>query len=83
MKKGSSRKLIKSGAAKRLLDDFLELESYVRSNTAHGIYELDGGVPETIISRETSDISQFFEFVCLNGLCFETKWHHILMTISN
>ena len=37
LKIGSGRKLIKSGAPKRLLDDCLEHESYIRYNTALGI----------------------------------------------
>ena len=45
LKKGTSRKLIKSGTQKRLWDDCLELEFYIRSNTAHGIYILDGEFP--------------------------------------
>ena len=51
LKKGSGRKLIKSGTLKRLWKDCLELESYLRSNTAHGIYKLNGEVPKTIMSR--------------------------------
>ena len=62
LKKSSSRKLIKSGIPKRLLDDCLELESYIRSNTANGIYKLDGEVPETIMSEEMSNINPFCEF---------------------
>ena len=83
MKKGSGRKLIKSGAQKRLWDDCLELESYIMSNTAHGIYKLDGEVPETIMSGKTSNKSQFCEFEWFEWCCFETKWHSILMTTSN
>ena len=62
LKKGFGRKLIKVGTPKRLWDDCFQLESYVRSNTALGIYKLDGEVPEMIMSGETSDISQFCEF---------------------
>ena len=62
VKKGSGRKLIKSGAQKRIWDDCLELESYIKSNTMHGIYKLDGEVPETLMSGKISDISQFCEF---------------------
>ena len=40
-------------------DDCLELEAYVRSNTAHEIYKFYREVPETVMSGETSDISQF------------------------
>ena len=41
-KKGSGKKLIKSSTPKKLWDGCLELESYIRSNTAHGISKLDG-----------------------------------------
>ena len=51
LKKDSGRKPIKSGAQKRLWDDCLELESYIRSNTAHSIYKLERKVPEIIMSR--------------------------------
>ena len=61
-KKGSSRKCIKSGIPKRPLDDYLELESYIRSNMAHGIYKLNGEVPDMKMSGETLNISQFCEF---------------------
>ena len=50
LKNVSSRKLIKSCSPKRLWDDCLKLESYIRCNTAHSINKLDGEVPETIIS---------------------------------
>ena len=62
LKKNSGRKLIKSGTPKRLWGDCLELESYIRSKTTHGIYKLDGNVPKIIMSGETSNISQFSEF---------------------
>ena len=42
-------KMIKSRAPKRLWDDCLD-ESYIRSNTVHGIDKLDGEVPKTIMS---------------------------------
>ena len=37
LKKGVSRKLINSGTPKRLWDDCLELESYIRCNTVQSI----------------------------------------------
>jgi hypothetical protein len=61
-KKGSGWKLIKSGIPKRLRDDCLELESYIKSNTVHSIYKLDEDVPQTIMSSKTSDINQSCEF---------------------
>ena len=62
LKKGAGRKMIKKRSPKKLWDDCLELEGYIRSNTAHDIFMLNGEVPETIMSGETSDISQFCEF---------------------
>ena len=59
---GSGRKIIKSGAPKRFWDDCLELESYIRSNTAHSIFKLDRLVPKIIMSGKMSNISQFCEF---------------------
>ena len=56
---GSGRKLMKSGAPKKLWDDCLEFESYIRSNTSDSNYKLGGEVPETIMTRETSDIVSF------------------------
>jgi hypothetical protein len=53
--------MVKSRAPKQLWDDCLELESLIRSNTAHTIYKLQGQVPETIVASETSDILLFCE----------------------
>ena len=47
--KGSVKKLIKSGAPKRLCEDCPEFEPYLRSNMAQGIYKLDGEVPDSIM----------------------------------
>ncbi len=43
----------------RLWDDCLELEAYIQSHSANSVYCLDGKVPKTYMSRETTDISQF------------------------
>ena len=59
LKKGAHHKLLQSRAPKHLWDDCLELDAYIRSNTAHEINKLDREVPETIMSGEMSDISQF------------------------
>ena len=42
--------------------DWIELESYIRSNATYSIYKLDGEVPQTIMSSKTSNISQLCEF---------------------
>ena len=59
MKKCSGRKRIKSRAPKRLWNDWLELESYIRSNTAHGIFKPDREVSKTV------PICEFEWFGCL------------------
>ena len=59
---GSSRKLIKSGAPKRLWHDCLELEFYLKSDTEHSIDIQDGEVPEMIMSSKTSDTTLFCVF---------------------
>ena len=66
-KRSSGRKLINSGIPKRLRDDCLELESYIRSNTMYSIYQLNGEFSKTIVSGETSDISKFMSLNGLNG----------------
>ena len=69
LKKGVGRQMVRSAAPKRLWDDCLEREAYVRSFTAHDIYRLNGQVPETVVSGETADISPFALF----------KWYEWVM----
>jgi Reverse transcriptase (RNA-dependent DNA polymerase) len=69
LKKGVGRQMVRSAAPKRLWDDCLEREAYVRSFTAHDIYKLNGQVPETIVSGETADISPLAQF----------KWYEWVM----
>ena len=59
LKKEASCKMLWSRAPKHLWDNCLELEAYIRSNTAHEIFKLDGEVCKTVMSGETSNISQF------------------------
>ena len=68
--KGAHFKLLQSRAPKCLWDDCLELEDYIRSNTAHKIYKLNGEVPKTVMSGETSDISQFCQLKWLEWVIF-------------
>ena len=42
LKRGTARKMLKMKLPKRLWDDCMELEAYIRSNTAHDIFELQG-----------------------------------------
>ena len=66
LKKGYGRKMIKFRAPKRLWKDCLE-EYYIKTNTAHGMYKLDWGVHETVMTGEIFNISQFCEFEWLDG----------------
>ena len=62
VKRGSGRKMVKAKSPAKLWDHCLELEGYIRSHTAIDNFELDGQVPETIVSGQTADISPFVEF---------------------
>jgi hypothetical protein len=62
LKKGTGRKLTSSGCPKRIWDDCMELEALQRSHTAHDIYQLKGQVPQTLMTGQTADISQLYEF---------------------
>ena len=62
LKMGVGRLMVGSKAPKRLWDNCLEQEAYIRSLTAHEIYQLDGQVPETIVGGETAYISPFATF---------------------
>ncbi len=41
---------------RRLWDDCLEYEAYVRSHTVHEIFKLDREVPETIMTIKIANI---------------------------
>jgi len=62
LKKGVGRQMVKSKSPKVLWDHCLEREAYVRSNTVQDIFQLNGQVPETVVSGETSDITTFAEY---------------------
>ena len=66
-----------------LWNNCLELELCSWSKTGHGIYKLDGEVTKTVISGDTSNISQFCEFEWGKWVVFQDKMAHILITISN
>ncbi len=50
LKKGAARKLTRSGVPLRLWCFSLDYEVCVQLHTTHDIYQLDGRVPETIVS---------------------------------
>eukprot|EP00804_Cyclotella_cryptica_P009222 CCRYP_020309-RA/>CCRYP_020309-RA protein AED:0.34 eAED:0.42 QI:64/0/0/1/0/0.33/3/0/271 len=73
LKKGAAWKLTWSGAPQRLWCFALEYELYVWLHTAHGIYHLDGHVPEMIVSGENADISPFCEFGVWDWVKFQDQ----------
>jgi hypothetical protein len=62
LKKGVRRQMLRSGCPKRLWDDCIIREAYVRSHTALDIYGLEGQVPESKVTGETADISTIAEY---------------------
>ena len=62
LKKGTGRKMIRTGSPKVLWDDCLELEAEIWSSTASNIFELEGEVPKTVMNGETTNITQLCEF---------------------
>ena len=62
LKRGASRKMLRSHAPKKLWDHCLELEAFVRSCTAHDHYALNGEVPETVMKGQPADISNICEY---------------------
>jgi hypothetical protein len=70
LKRGSSRKIIKTGSPKCLWDQCLELEAYVCSYTSNDIYMTTGQVPETIMTGNTTNISHIAEFGWYNWVMF-------------
>ena len=62
LKKASSRKLISTGSPKVLWDHCIKLMTLTRLHTAHTAYELQGEVPETIMTGQTADISNICDY---------------------
>jgi len=62
LKRGVSRKMIKTGSPRTLWDHCIELEALIRSSTCNDIYMTNGEVPETIMTGSTVDVSHICEF---------------------
>ena len=62
--------MVRAGAPKPMWADAIEFEAYTQSNTAWDIYMLQGGTPQTVMSGDTSNISQFVSLVSTSGSCF-------------
>ena len=77
VKKNTARDLTRQEAPIRTWDWCMEWNSFVRSLCAHDIFKLGGRVPQTVLSGETADISQFCEFGFWQWVMFRdntTKW---------
>ena len=61
VKRGAGRKIAKTQTPSKLWDHCLELEGYIRSHTSINSFEIQGQVPETVLSGQTADISPFVE----------------------
>ena len=75
LKRGSSRKMLKSGSPKPLWDHCLELEARIRSHTAHDIYDLDGDTPEGKMKGTTTNISQICDYEWYEWVMFRDSPH--------
>jgi hypothetical protein len=62
LKRGTSRKMLKTGSPKTLWDHCIELEGYIRSCTVNDIYETHSETSKTIMTGNTADISHICEF---------------------
>ena len=70
VKKSSSRKMQSTGCPKRFWDDCIEMEAMIMSHTAHPLWELKGEVPETVMTGNTADISQFADLAWYDWVFF-------------
>ena len=63
LKCGAGRRMAKSSCPAKLWDRCLKLETYIQLHTTLDNYKLQGQVPETIMSEQTTDISPFVELL--------------------
>ncbi len=62
LKRGVSRKMIKTGSPRVLWDHCIELEALIYSLTSNNVYMTNGKVPETTMTGSTANISHICEF---------------------
>jgi hypothetical protein len=70
LKKASAQKMLKKHSPKRLWDDCLEFQTYVTSNTAGNYFGLNGENPESMLSGQTANASEFAEHGWYNWIKF-------------
>ena len=62
LKKASAQQMLKTHSPKPVWDHCLELQAFIKSHTAGTSFGLNGETPETMLTRETADISEFAQF---------------------
>ena len=72
LKRGSSRKMIKSQSPKKLWDYCLQLEARIHSCTVNDIYLCDNECPEIIMNESHAGISDIYDFSWC-GSCSMTR----------
>ena len=77
--------MVRDGAPKAMWADAITIkyEAYIQSNTARGIYMLQGETPETVMSGETSDISQFCELGFYEWIMFREEPDHAQFPVDS
>jgi hypothetical protein len=70
LKRGVSRKMVRTGAPKRLWGHCIKLEGLICSHTADDIFATGGEILETIMKGGTADISQICEFAWYDWIFF-------------
>ena len=73
LEKGSGRKIVRAGAPKKIWDDALEFEAYMRSHISLDVDILQREVSETVMLGLTSDISQFCEHGFYDWVMFRNE----------
>ncbi len=73
LKWGVSHKMIKTGFPRVLWDHCIELEALIHSSTSNNIYMTNGGVPETIMTGSTANISHICEFDWYDWVMFRNN----------
>jgi hypothetical protein len=68
LKRGVGRQMLRSGCPKRLRDEFIVREAYVRSHTSMDIFGLEGKIPESKVKGETVDISTIAEYPSMKDI---------------
>ncbi len=71
LKRGVSRKMIKTSSPRVPWDHCIELEALIRSLTSNSVYTTNGEVPETIMTGSTANISHICEFGWYDWVMFQ------------